>query len=181
MKKFFALMLLAVTCCAASLSLLVGCSDEEHATDSPDSLQFNVKYCYYKSIHDNENDEFAYYIFYSNGTCMRYSQSGHTSYLDGYVKEYDWKTYYKYTYIDEQKTGVMCFFDSIKYTYYNDDGSIDHVMTERDMSTDLMYKEYRVLSVSKNVLMSSGTYSNSYYINENYIKEIPNFYPKGDN
>lgn len=178
MKKFFALMLLAVTCCVAALSLFVGCSDEEHATDSPDSLQFNVKYYYYEDIHNNQNGSATYYIFYSNGTCMRYSQSGHTSYLDGYVKEVEYKTYYKYTYLDEQKTGVMCFFDSIKTTYYNSDGSIYHIDTEPSSAEQ---KEYSVLSVSKNILMSSGLYSSSYYINENYIKEIPNFYPKEDN
>lgn len=174
MKKNLGRILLAIMCCFALISF-VGCSDDNHATDSPDSLQFNVKYYYYTRIHDNKNGDATYYIFYSNGTCMRHEQSG-TNYDSGYRKTSEYKTYFKYTYMDEQKTGVALFFHSKEYTKYNADGT---VLTVDTTPTDSESKSSNVYSVSKNIISGvslSGGYH--FYINENYVGEIPNYYPE---
>lgn len=168
MKKAIKLLALTAACCAAAVSF-VGCSDKNTATGSPDSLQFNTKYYHYQGMHDNEDGHAVYFIFYSDGTCMRYSHNRNND------RDIDIEMYYKYTYLDEQRTGIVCFIDGIKETQYNDDGSVYYVDTSLSPSYE---KDYYVLSISKNVVMSSGVYGHTLYINENYVDEIPNFYPK---
>lgn len=175
MKKLIRVLALTVACCAAATAF-VGCADKKTASGSPDSLVFDTKYYYMTDIHNNKNGEAEYYIFYADGTCMSYSQSGST-YIGEYTKQVEYRTYYKYTYVDEQKTGIMCFFDSKSNTYFNNDGSVDRVDTT---PTSNQQKQYQIFSISKNILINAGAYGTYYYINENYVDEIPNFYPAKD-
>lgn len=180
MKKILKLMSLAAACCAAAISF-VGCSDPSPATNNPSSsdssysLQFDTKYYYYQDMHDNKNRNAVYFIFYSNGTCTRFSHRDAYSSSSYFSRDTDVEMYYKYTYLDEQKTGIVCFIDGIKETEYDDGGSVYNVNTSLSPSYE---KDYYIFSISKDVVMSTGEYGYTFYINENYAREIPNFYPK---
>lgn len=186
MKNAIKTLALTVACCAAAVSF-VGCSGNSvnpnnngnnSASGSSDGLQFDTKYYYHYNMHNIKNGNAVYFVFYSDGTCTRFSHRNAYSSSSYFTRDTDVEMYYKYTYLDEQRTGIICFIDGIKETSYDDDGNVYDINTTLSPSYE---KDYYIFSVSKNVLMYAGESSYTFYINENYVDEIPNFYPKKDN
>ncbi len=144
MKKKLIIFVSLIICSLALLLALPACDN------TAGSLQYDKKYI--AEGHAN-NDKERYYLFHSDGTGI------YKYFSSGYTYAYDYTVSFKYTYADEDKTAVVCLFDSVEY------GSKD---TEKSVSTDWS----ELLTVSKNVLCTTNGY---FYINEDYLKEIPNF------
>lgn len=149
-KKLVGFILLIVTVCCAVFSLSA-CGAN---SGSVAGLEMDKKYIYKSDINIDEDMQ-SYYIFYANGT----GKHQYKSYLQGYI--YDYTINFKYTFVDKDKSAVVCFYDSVEYGEKHDTS---------DISTDWSV----LLTVSKNVLCYvNGNYY--FYINENYLKTIPNF------
>lgn len=140
------LVALVLAFCAVFFAFgLVSCGDDNA------ELAFNTKYIAWRTAGDDK-DEQSYVIFYKNNT-------GEYRYYGGFL-EYDYTIKFKYTYVDKDKSAVMCFYDSIEGKRISKD---ENTWTA-------------VFTVSKNALMANGSANYSYFINEKYLKEeLPNY------
>ncbi|MCH5154104.1 MAG: hypothetical protein J1F71_02715 [Clostridiales bacterium] len=147
MKRKVLAMILAL-CLVISAFALTSCSDDY------DELALNTKYIA-TSDAGRESDEQSYVIFYKNNTGVyRYYYRG-VSLSENYTLKF------KYTYVDKDKSAVMCFYDSI-------DGSYSSSFSFHTWTT--------IFTVSKNGLMATGAAKNTYFVNEKYLKqELKNF------
>lgn len=152
-KKLVGFILLIVTVCCAVFSLSACGVNSGNVA----GLEMDKKYIYYDSVNEDKNEYESYYIFYANGTGKRRCFKIVTSSVDDYTINF------KYTFVDKDKSAVVCFYDSVDYG--------DKHNTSYKPSSDWSV----LLTVSKNVLCSAGIYGYSFYINENYLKTIPNF------
>ena len=150
MKRKVLAMILAL-CLVISAFALTSCGDDY------DELAFNTKYIEVSDVGLEDADRQEYFIFYKNGTGAYHYYYRYSSY--DIASEYTIK--FKYTYVDKDKSAVMCFYDSIDGSY----------------SSSFSYSTWtRLVTVSKNCLTSSSTSSISYYVNEKYVKEeLKNF------
>lgn len=74
----------------------------------------------------------------------------------------DYTINFKYSYTNTLKTKIACFYDSITY------GATDNQKSDRrSWST--------VFEMGENMILDLGQYGYSIYVNEDYIKQIPNF------
>lgn len=168
MKKFTAMIL----CLAAFLGCLFAfsaCTETNESGDEKESgkqSEINVSALtmekhYYRET-DIRLDKRDSYLFHANGT-------GEYEYHYDYISEYVWDSdvhqhyiiHFKYTYVDNDKSSVVCFYDSLE-GLDGDDGSY--------ISTGWS----ELITVSQNVLMTVGS-SYIFWINEDYLGEIPNF------
>lgn len=94
------------------------------------------------------------YIFHSKGT------GEFTYHYDSGSMHEHYVIHFKYTYADSDKSAVVCFYDSIT-RLDGDDGS--YTLTNWS----------RLVTISKNVLVTGAS---TYWINEDYLKTIPNFH-----
>ena len=166
MKKSLKIVL-SILLCAMSLVFFFGC--DRYKANHAGELQFDTKYIEIKRLHEENSANVEYYIFHSDGTGEFHNVTRWTS---GDYTEYS--IYFKYTYLDADGTGVMCFFDSMSdYTKH-----IPYLETETTTTTP--GKETgnwsAILSVSKDIVMSATSLSNA-FINENFIEQIPNYEP----
>ena len=156
MKKKTFSVIAAIVACLCALFAFAACGS---STESPsDSLEYGKKYIHeddvnsekyqrYIIFNKDNTGEYYYYYVYKNENYPEYD----------YVRHYTVK--FKYTYADLDKTAVVCFYDSVEYE--KDD-------TEKEISSNWS----SFYTVSPNVLIDSG---NSYFINEDYLSNIPNF------
>lgn len=141
MKKSV-IVLIVLMLCFTLLFVFTACNNKDG------NLQYGVKYTLNRLDEDNPN----YYVFDKNGT-GEYHYKGST---DIYI------IHFKYTFIDNDKSKVACYYDSTENT------------STSSFSTN--QRGWRkIFLVSKNVIFESMT-SEYYtqYINENYWDEIPN-------
>ena len=144
-KKIFNVMLaVALICCAFSM---FGCTNSQPSTEM--SLVMNKRYILENDVRKDAEEQ-SYYIFYSDGTAKHV------------FAVYREIMYLKYTYVDDDKSAVVCFFDYME----NFDG---------ELVTDAFTGYTELITVSKNVLSTVSTYGYTFWINEDYLKEIPNF------
>ena len=160
MKKFLTKLILSVACVTALATCLVGCGENNGGTagDTP-SLRYNSKY--YTETSGPE-EERGYYTFSANGTGKYYNYYHYESSYSGDITE-NYTVSFKYTYTNADKTRIACFYDGVTYT-------------DKDNQKDVSSSWTHVLEVSENVLLSQGQYG--YYIaaiNEEYLKQLPNF------
>ena len=155
MKKKFFVLLLAVALCLSTALGLVACGDDY------DELQYNVKYIYDNSyIRGKVNDRKTYFVFYDNGTGIYHHYASYSYYTDQYTVKF------KYTYLDSDKSTVMCYYDDITF------GDEHNSSTSKSKYNDWS----NMVAVSKNTLMRTTSTSIGYFVNENYLNnEIPNF------
>lgn len=152
MKKVLSMLLVIMTSLFAICSFSA-CSDDD-ASQSQFQLQMGKKYIMSSHITISEYEQ-EYYVFYPDETGeYRY----YYSYSDGVISDY--KVKFKYTYTDAEKSSIACFYDSVTYGDEHNYGEVGSNWT-------------RLLMVSKDVVC--GTYSSSYYINEDYLNTIPNY------
>ena len=152
MKKRLGLILLTVVVACFALFGLSACDS------NVEQLQTNKKYIYSSDVGEDA-DKQAYYIFNSDGT-GKYRYYFYFD-IDSIFNE-DYTVKFRYTYVDNDKSAVVCLFDSV--TYGSDNG------TYRVSTTWT-----KLLSVSKNVLCIAGTGGYGFYINQDYLKTVPNF------
>lgn len=157
MKKKLVIFVSLIVCSLALLLALPACDNPSNGTSNGDcDLQYDKKYIYLTNVN---NDKDCYYLFLADGTGFyRYYHKYEDSLFEKtYI--YDYTVNFKYTYADNDKSAVVCLFDSVEY------GSTDNT---KEVKTNWSI----LLTVSKNVLCTT---SGSFYINEDYLKEIPNF------
>ena len=154
-RRLFAILLAAVACFGV-LFALSACGGS--------SLQMNKKYIDEEYVKDAEAQQ-SYYLFRSDGTGIYKCYYDYDSPYDPSNDfTMDYTVTFKYVYVDNQREAVVCFYDSVEYGEV-DTGDYNRV--ESDWSV--------LLTVSRNVLCSAGTGGYTFYINEDYLDEIPDF------
>ena len=176
-KKIIAIALLvAIVVCA--LLAFTACAD---ITNDSYALQTEKKYIYEGCVNQDTSQSLRYYVFHKDGTAEYYRKSTekHTTWdaaTNDYVSvvyNYDYTIYYKYFFVDKDKSTIFYTYDH--YENNSTDGKGNKLELSQSNAGNGM------LMVSKNVVIATGS-SYSYYINEDYIKQIPNFnLPTEDN
>lgn len=161
-KKIIALLL--VCCLAFAAFGLTACGDDY------DELATGTKYYAYSTDFYTENEyEKTYVIFSNNNTGVyHYYYQGF-----GYTETEEYTIKFKYTYVDDDKSAVVCFFNGFEIGEHNKSTSI---------KWDNFNKWTTTFTVSQNVLMPAYSTKSSdismYYINANYIKSELSKYGK---
>lgn len=137
MKKTV-LILLILVLCLTSLFALTACNRDG-------DLQFGIKYSYYR-LEDTEHID--YYIFNKNLTGEYHRKSSISDYI----------IYFKYSFLDDDKSTVACYYDS-----HENMGSPSYAPSNGWTS---------VLIVSKTAVIENGK---TCYTSEKYLDEIPNY------
>lgn len=172
MKKLavFTMMLIVAFCCAFGLT---ACGEKANTVGDDAALVINKRYireydANNKEKSEQESEQF-YYVFYLNGTgeLVRHYDYN-SSYGDEYSDHFHYSVHFKYTYVDSDKSAVVCFYDSFE-RLEGDDG-------KASVSSDWS----RLITVSKNLLATTGSGGYLFWINEDYLKTIPNFNVKTD-
>ena len=148
-------MMLIVTalCCVFALS---ACEDKDVS-----ALAMDKRYISEDDVKKEYNQQLSY-VFHSNGTGEYTRHYDYISIFEDGSSHLHYKIHFKYTYVDSDKSAVVCFYDSIE-RLDGDDGTMNP--TNWSM----------LLTVSKNVLATAGSYGYGFWINEDYLKKIPNF------
>lgn len=157
MKRKLCALLLFVAVAAFSVCSLSACDKDEDDL----GLKMGVRYIRSNLVNAGNDAEEHYLVFHSNGT-GEYVYKHTYSYYAGETSRYNYTITFKYTYTDAEKSTVVCFYDSISY-------GEDHNQSKNSRADWSM-----TIGVSKNVLIALDSAS-SMYINENYIKNIPNY------
>lgn len=171
MKKSI-LVLVILALCLTSLFALTACNKDEDY-----SLTFDEKYVYsitYHQITAELEIEDQYYIFKKDGTGIYGYLSTQTNtniYVNGSSHHYDeykygYSIFFKYTYLDNDKSTIMAFYDGITYNE-------DNTVSPENFTTDHSGWKKMIL-ISKNVCVDSDS-SMKKFIREGYLKEVPNF------
>lgn len=154
-RRFFAIFLATVACFGALFAL--------SACGGVSSLQMNKKYIDEEYVKDAEAQQ-SYYLFRSNGTGIcKFYYDYDSPYDPSEDFTVDYTVTFKYVYVDNQREAVVCFYDSVEYG-------------EADTGEYKVVSDWSVLlTVSRNVLCSAGTGGYTFYVNEDYLGEIPDF------
>lgn len=160
-RKLVALML--VLCFACGAFGLVACDD-----DKADYTELAIGVKYYASndcIRSENEYEKTFVVFAKNNTGVYHRYYFHEGFYYDTCTEYTIK--FKYTYVDEDKSAVVCFFDEIEIGQHN---------TE-DLSSAID-RWTATFTVSANVLKGDSIIDSmpTYFINANYLnKELTNY------
>lgn len=154
MKKLLSVLL--------AITALFGCIFAFSACSGATALRYEQKYIAEDSVGKDENMQ-VYYIFHKDGTGEYYH---HYDYVSDFNSDYNEHKHYcvsfKFTFLDEEKETIYCAYDGFKRLGGNEG-------TNADTSWS------RLITVSKNVIMSTSGAGMTFYINENYLEEIPKF------
>ncbi len=116
------------------------------------TLELNKKYIHESYVQDKDGN-YSYYIFTSADEGEHhYYYAG----IDSNSRIYSYTIHFRYKIVGEM---AHCFFDSVEY-------GVDD--TEKSVSSDWTSS----LGADVDFLMQTN---GTYYINEDYLKEIPNF------
>ena len=116
------------------------------------TLELNKKYIHESYVQDKDGN-YSYYIFTSADEGEHhYYYAG----IDSNSRIYSYTIHFRYKIVGEM---AHCFFDSVEY-------GVDD--TEKTVSSDWTSS----LGADVDFLMQTN---GTYYINEDYLKEIPNF------
>lgn len=116
------------------------------------TLELNKKYIHESYVQDKDGN-YSYYIFTSaDEGAYHYYYAG----IDSNSSIYSYTIHFRYKIVGEM---AHCFFDSVEY-------GVDD--TEKSVSSDWTSS----LGADVDFLMQTN---GTYYINEDYLKEIPNF------
>ena len=150
MKRKFSAVVFCIFAAAMLFCNFVGCSQTSSGGEMG-TLELNKKYIHESYVQDKDGN-YSYYIFTSAD-----EGAYHYYYADIYgTTVHSYTIYFRYKIAGEM---VHCFFDSVEY-------GVDD--TEKTVSSDWT----RSLGADTDFLMST---SGTYYFNEDYLKEIPNF------
>ena len=144
MKKSI-LVLIILALCLTSLFALTACNNGSGDGD----LQYGVKYSYYQL---DDDTHIYYYTFNNDGTGIQRRKDS----------SYDYILYFKYTFADNDKSAIACYFDKIEKSANT---------SLNPYAPDSSWHE--MLLVSKNTVASSSSYA--FFVNEDYLSEIPNY------
>lgn len=145
-RKICVLSIVAVIVCLFVALSFSACQDDVAA------LQFEVKYV-------STVKETTYFLFHKDGSgyFVERTESISSEYFEYLIK-------FKYTYVDKDKSAIMCFFDEVVYS----PGA-----TEAGLYIPSNWSA--LLTISKNVLCTTTSVGVAAFVNENYLDELPNF------
>lgn len=164
MKKKLCLILTLVIFTALAVIPFAACTGDNGNSGSGNSeyaLQTDKKY-----IRDDDTNKTAYeqnyVLFRADGTGERRCYYIYNGEEDSKYNE-DYTIKFKYTYVDSDKSAVVCLFDSVEYGKKHPAGG------------DKVSSDWTALyTVSKNVCAAGGS-GYTFFINEDYLKQLPNF------
>ncbi len=148
MKKIATVVIMIIAALICSFSF-VACSN----TDV--SLAMDKRYIYDGAVNKDAEKQ-IFYVFHRDST------GEYTYHYDGTYEHYHYIIHFKYTYVDGEKSAVVCLYDSLERLDGDDGSSISTRWSE-------------LVSASKNVLATVGSKGYIFWINEDYLKELPNF------
>lgn len=150
MKKIvaFTMVIIVVLICAFTFA---ACGE----ADSVTTLVMNKRYINEVHVSRDVKNQSSY-VFHSDGTGEYTYHYDYSSTHEHYI------IHFKYTYVDSENSAVVCFYDSME-RLDGDDG--------KGGSTGWS----NLITVSKNVLATVGPSDYVFWINEDYLKTIPNF------
>lgn len=156
MKKIIAFVIITIVALICTFTF-VACSNTDDPTSSTQAtLVMNKRYIHEEYVRSETKSQLSY-IFHADGTG---EYTYHDDYLGNYLEEHNhYIIHFKYTYVDADKSAVVCFYDSIE-RLDGDDGKY----TSTTWSV--------LLTVSKNVLATSASI---FWINEDYLKTLSHF------
>jgi len=143
--------LLTLVCLLCLAVCFVGCDAS--------ALKYGEKYYFNDELDRNADDaDKKYFIFNKNGTGIyHYYYKYESTYGNSYTEDYT--ITFSYTFMDKDHEGVVCTFESVEYA-------------ERNTKEGVKNSWDRVLSVSENILMSTG---GGLFYSESYLKAHPEF------
>ncbi len=167
MKKKILSFVIVLMLIALSLVTLIACKD--NSTE----VVYGKKYILSDDVNEDA-DKQCYYVIKDDGTMIYryykiYNEKTDETQIIDYILQY------RYTFVDSDKSSIVCFYDSLidSSVYIDKDGKTFplkdyyvYSLPDKDDSALIM--------VSKNVLCIAGT-GYTFYINEDYVKTIPNF------
>ena len=151
MKRKFSAVVFCIIAAVMLFCVFAGCSRTASGGEMG-TLELNKKYIHESYVQDKDGN-YSYYIFTSadeGEAHYYYAGTGSNSRI------YSYTIHFRYKIVGEM---AHCFFDSVEY-------GVDD--TEKTVSSDWT----RSLGADTDFLMST---SGTYYFNEDYLKEIPNF------
>lgn len=175
MKKRLIAIALTVVLCVGLFAVLVSCGKEEST-----GLVFGKKYIYEEAINSNKAARrFDSFIFYDDGTGIFHCKNINYDY-DKVAYSYNYKIKFRYVFVDDDKSGVVCFYDELltndsSIYYYSYDDEKNEIL--EDSIEKIEFSEYDwsvLLSVSENVLVLTTTYI-GIFVNEDYADKLTNF------
>ena len=146
-----------------AVTALFGCLFAFAACSSSSSLRYEVRYIDESSVGEDE-DKQEYYIFHKDGTGEYVYHYDYVSTWSEYDEHKHYSVSFKYTFVDKEKETIYCAYDGCEKL----DG---HVGAGDPVGSSWS----RLITVSKNVIMSTSGSGMSFHLNENYLEEIPNF------
>lgn len=181
MKKLLAVITTAVLLIGALLAVASCGKNGEYG------LVYEKKYVYANHVNQGieegskaEGHKYKYYLFHKDGTLKYHEESTETKQTGWddtndepitakYYVKYD--VYYKYTFVDDDRSAVFITFDRFEDNTTDEKGTS---ISCKEVISYFYYPKERLITVSKNVLcyVNSGY---SFYINEDYVKQIPNY------
>lgn len=169
MKKKILSFVIVLMLIALSLVTLIACKDNSI------EVVYGKKYILSDDVNE-EADKQRYYVIKDDGTMIYryykiYNEKTDETQIIDYILQY------RYTFVDSDKSSIVCFYDSLidSSVYIDKDGKTFplkdyyigyNYLPDKDAS--------ELIIVSKNVLCIAGT-GYTFYINEDYVKNIPNF------
>ena len=181
MKKLLAVIMTATLLVCALLAVASCGKDGEYG------LVYEKKYvdsdCVYQKTEEGskaEEHRYGYYLFHKDGTLKYHVESTETKQTGWddatqspitakYYVKYD--VYYKYTFVDDDHSAVFITFDRFEDNTTDEKGTS---ISCEEVISYFYYPKERLITVSKNVLCYVSS-SYSFYINEDYVKQIPNY------
>ena len=159
MKKLaiFMMLIIIAICCMFAFS---ACEEDDNVS----VLAIDKRYILANDVKKEVNKQDSY-VFHFDGTgeyTLHYDYILWDEANDEKNTHNHYKIHFKYTYVDGDKSAVVCFYDNIE-RLEGDNGKANPT----DWSA--------LLTVSKNVLATAGSYGYVFWINEDYLKAIPNF------
>ena len=151
MKRKFSAAVFCIFAAAMLFCAFAGCSKTSSGGEMG-TLELNKKYIHESYVQDKDGN-YSYYIFTSADEGEHhYYYAG----IDSNGRIYSYTIHFRYKIVGEM---AHCFFDSVEY-------GVDD--TEKTVSSDWTSS----LGADVDFLMQTN---GTYYINEDYLKEIPNF------
>lgn len=151
MKRKFSAVVFCIIAAVMLFCVFAGCSRTASGGEMG-TLELNKKYIHESYVQDKDGN-YSYYIFTSADEGEHhYYYAG----IDSNSRIYSYTIHFRYKIVGEM---AHCFFDSVEY-------GVDD--TEKSVSSDWTSS----LGADVDFLMQTN---GTYYINEDYLKEIPNF------
>lgn len=178
MKKKLIALLLTCTLIACCVAALAACNNSE--AKSP--IVYGKKYVCTESINEEEPEDLYYFVFNEDGKGTYYYKETRNNYT--HIVKYEYKITFKYAFADNDKSAVICFYDSV----INDSVEMEldrdsKPVAETETKYNISVSDWTaVVTISKDVLTATVPADNyltgqrtDIYVNEDFAKTLENF------